>query len=150
MSFTIKHKDKVIFTESEFFVSSKFPDMARESHEKATKQTKACLYLLATLIMAPMRIAFGVPITITSGFRSIPMNNALRRGGYGTAQQSLHSLGIACDFTTKDVNTLRYIFNYIRDNLPYGELIIYMKNGKPNRIHVSLPNGRKFAKVKED
>jgi uncharacterized protein YcbK (DUF882 family) len=150
MGFPIKHNSRTIFTEKEFFVSSKHPSLANESHEKASNILKATLYLLAHLIMAPVRIQFDVPVVITSGFRSVKLNNALRRAGYSAAQRSLHSLGIACDFTVTNKRLLPFIYNYIKDELPYGELILYMKKGMPDRIHVSLSNGRKFAKVKEE
>jgi uncharacterized protein YcbK (DUF882 family) len=138
------------FTLKEFFVSSKYPLIATEMHEKATKQTKACLYLLASMIMQPVRSHFSTPITITSGFRSVKLNNVLRREGYGTAQNSLHSLGIACDFTVANRAILPVIYQMIEEELPYGELILYKKNGRPDRIHVSLDNGRRIAKVKEE
>jgi hypothetical protein len=138
------------FKLKEFFVSSNFPDLATESYEKASKIEKACLYLLAYLIMQPVRSQFAVPIRILSGFRSIKLNNVLRRAGYGTAKASLHSLGIACDFTVDKKEILPVMFSYIKNELPYGELILYKIDGKPDRIHVSLPNGRQFDKVKEE
>jgi hypothetical protein len=140
------------FTEKEFFVSSRHHELARESHEKASKTLKACLYLLAHLIMEPVRSQFAVPVTITSGYRSLKLNNALRRNGYKTAYNSLHTVGTACDFTVANKRSLPFIYNYIKDELPYGELILYMKNGVPDRIHVALPSEGKeqFDKVMED
>jgi uncharacterized protein YcbK (DUF882 family) len=151
MSFTFKHKDQIIFTEKEFFKSSKYPQLAREMHEKASKSIKAGLYILCELIMVPVRTEFGVAVTITSGYRSDKLNNALRREGYNTSPNSLHTRGIACDFTVAKRELLPFIFNYIKDELPYGELILYMVNGKPDRIHVSLPSDRGcFFRVKEE
>jgi uncharacterized protein YcbK (DUF882 family) len=140
------------FPEKEFFVSSQFPHMGREMHEKATKQTKACITLLKHLILQPVRDEFKFPMIITSGFRSIPLNKMLIVLGYSAAQRSLHSLGIACDFTVSDKHQLPYIFNYIRDELGsvLGELILYKVNGIPDRIHVSLWNGRQKIAVKEE
>jgi uncharacterized protein YcbK (DUF882 family) len=140
------------FPERDFFVSSRFPHMAREMHEKATKQTKACIALLKYLILQPVRSHFNVPMVITSGFRSIPLNKMLKKLGYSAAQKSLHSLGLACDFTVTDKDKLVEMYDYIQDNLDdkVGELILYKKDGKPDRIHVSLWNGRQKIAVKEE
>jgi uncharacterized protein YcbK (DUF882 family) len=139
------------FAEHEFFISSKFPDLAREGHEKASKAVKAGLYILATLILEPLRTHFAVPVLITSGYRSMKLNNALRRLGYSTSPGSLHLVGIACDFTVDDKQILPVMYRMIKEELPYGELILYMKDGKPDRIHVSLPSDRgSFAKLKEE
>lgn len=139
------------FTIKEFFVSSVFPDLATDSYEKASKILKASIHLLIVLIMQPLRSQFAVPITITSGYRTDKLNNALRRANYKTAPNSLHTRGIACDFTVDNKALLPVMFQMIKEELPYGELILYMKKGKPDRIHVSLPSDRgHFFKVKEE
>lgn len=92
------------------------------------------LVKLANNIFEPMREHFGVPIYISSGYRSKMLNSAI--GGSKTSQ---HSKGEAIDIDmdgTKISN--RQIFDYIKDNLPFDQLIWeFGSKESPDWVHVS-------------
>jgi len=99
--------------------------------------------LLAEKIFEPIREHFGVPIHISSGYRSKELNAKI--GGSATSQ---HCKGQAIDLdqdgSTNGV-TNADVFNYIKDNLPFDQLIWEFGNeDNPDWVHVSyVPNGRK-------
>jgi hypothetical protein len=71
----------------------------------------------------------GIPIYVTSGFRSEDVNKEI-----GGAPNSQHMKGEAADISTlKKVKNVE-MFRYIRDNLPFDQLILE-DGGK--WIHVS-------------
>lgn len=81
----------------------------------------ASLKLLAENIFEPIRNNFRCPILISSGFRSAELNAKI-----GGANSSQHSLGQAIDI---DMDGTSYgvtnvdIFNFIKDKLPFDQLI---------------------------
>ena len=79
---------------------------------------KMNLEALVDNILDPLREAFGRPITVKSGYRSTLLNDMI-----GGAKGSQHTRGEAADITggTKEQN--RWLFEYIRRNLPYDQLI---------------------------
>lgn len=93
---------------------------------------------LARKVLQPVRDHFGAPIRVTSGYRSPRLNIAV-----GGSPASFHALGCAADIEPLDKNarfTVRDIFTYIHDNLPYTELIAEeLPNGW---VHVALQKGR--------
>ena len=99
--------------------------------------------LLAEKIFEPVREHFGVPIRISSGYRSKELNAKI--GGSSTSQ---HCKGQAVDLdqdgSTNGVSNAD-VFNYIKDNLPFDQLIWEFGNeDNPDWVHVSyVPNGRK-------
>lgn len=85
-------------------------------------------------IMDPLRIALGEPIRITSGYRSPAVNTAVKG-----AKHSQHTKGEAIDFVCSDNARA---FRYIRDHLPYDQLIWEKGNDKqPDWVHVSYKRG---------
>ena len=87
--------------------------------------------LLAEAVFEPLRKWYGKPIQVTSFFRSAKINKAI--GGSATSQ---HSLGQAIDIDTVSDN--RKLFDYIKDNLPFDQLIWeYGNDSAPDWIHVS-------------
>lgn len=81
-------------------------------------------------VLDPLREAIGMPITITSGYRSPEVNRAI--GGSKTSQ---HMLGEAVDFVCKDMASA---FAYILKHLPYDQLIWeFGTDAQPDWIHVS-------------
>lgn len=88
---------------------------------------------LAKNVFEPIRNHFGKPIRVNSFFRSVKLNKAI--GGSSTSQ---HCKGEAIDldaigFTNKE------IYNYIKDNLEFDQLIGEGKdsNGDFLWVHVS-------------
>lgn len=94
----------------------------------------AKLKSLCNSILEPVRIYFGKPVIITSGFRSFAVNKAV--GGSITSQ---HSKGEAADFTVKGVANAE-VWKYIRYNLVFDQLIaekLSKADGHKGWIHVS-------------
>ena len=84
-----------------------------------TKEHIANFMLLAEKIFEPIREHFGVPIRISSGYRSKELNEKI--GGSSTSQ---HSSGEALDIDNDGTTiTNKQIFDYIKDNLEFDQLI---------------------------
>ena len=97
--------------------------------------------LLAEKIFEPVREHFGVPIRISSGYRSKELNAKI--GGSTTSQ---HCKGQAIDIDMDGTSlTNKQVFDYIKDNLPFDQLIWEFGNEENcDWVHVSyVPNGRK-------
>ena len=97
--------------------------------------------LLAEKIFEPVREHFCVPIRISSGYRSKELNAKI--GGSATSQ---HCKGQAVDIDMDGTSlTNKQVFDYIKDNLPFDQLIWEFGNeDNPDWVHVSyVPNGRK-------
>ena len=96
---------------------------------------EARLVRLVDAVLQPARDALGMPVRVTSGYRSREVNRAV-----GGVARSQHTLGEAADLTCRDN---RRLFNYIRDNLPFDQLI--WEGGdrrQPAWVHVSYTERR--------
>jgi hypothetical protein len=90
---------------------------------------------LAENVFEPLREHFGEPIYINSFFRSITLNSVI--GGSSTSQ---HCSGEAMDirFGHNSSYTNRDLFEYIKDNLDFCQLIYEFGNDEaPKWVHVS-------------
>jgi zinc D-Ala-D-Ala carboxypeptidase len=99
--------------------------------------------ILATKVFEPIREHFGVPIRISSGYRSKELNKCV--GGSSTSQ---HSSGEAIDID-QDYTTItnKQVFEYIRDNLTFDQLI---NEFDYSWVHVSYKaNGKQRGEVWE-
>jgi len=96
----------------------------------------ANLKLLAENIFEPIRANFRTPILISSGYRSKELNAKI--GGSNTSQHSLgQAIDIDMDGTSYGVSNAD-IFNYIKDKLPFDQLIWEFGNdNNPDWVHVS-------------
>jgi len=96
----------------------------------------ANLKLLAEHIFEPIRANFRCPIILSSGYRSKELNAVI-----GGANKSQHSLGQAIDIDMDDTTygvSNADIFNYIKDKLPFDQLIWEFGNIlNPFWVHVS-------------
>ena len=101
--------------------------------------------LLAEAVFEPLRKWYGKPIQVTSFFRSAKINKAI--GGVQRGNTvSQHTKGEAMDIDTVSDN--RKLFDYIKDNLPFDQLI--WENGDdnvPGWIHVSYSETRNRKQV---
>lgn len=101
---------------------------------RPTIQTVTSLKALTDNVLDPAREHFGIPITITSGFRCHQLNTIV--GGSPTSQ---HKTGEAADITFKDKTRNTDLFIYIRDHLPYDQLIWEKgTDDYPQWVHVSF------------
>lgn len=100
---------------------------------------------LAENIFEPIREHFGKPISISSGYRSKELNAKI--GGSLTSQ---HCSGEAIDIDmdgTPDGVTNRMVFDYIKANLNFDQLIWEFGDTKsPDWVHVSYESTGKQRK----
>ena len=103
------------------------------------------LKYLAEKVFQPIREHFGVPIYISSGYRSPELNEAI-----GGSPRSFHSHGMALDLDQDGRNrgvSNSDVFYFIKDNLPFTELIWeFGDENNPNWVHVAIAPGREDEK----
>ena len=91
---------------------------------------KGNLQLLSINVLQPARNKMGIPITVTSGYRSAAVNRAVKG-----AANSQHTRGQAADLVCAN-NTL--LFNTIKNNGNFDQLIWEAGNDiAPAWVHVS-------------
>ena len=107
----------------------------------------------ATQLFEPLRIFVGEPIYISSFYRSPELNKVI-----GGSSRSQHCKGEAIDID--DVYSNRYTnadyFNYIKENLPFDQLIWeFGDDENPSWVHMSYTEdlkerrGRILRAIKE-
>lgn len=92
------------------------------------------LQKLIEAVLDPLREWYGKPIRVNSGFRCEALNEAVR--GSDTSQ---HRLGEAADITVGTKKGNKKLFEYIKDNLPFDQLI---NESNFSWVHVSYREGR--------
>ena len=99
--------------------------------------------ILANKVFEPIREHFGVPIRISSGYRSAELNKCI--GGSATSQ---HSTGEAIDIDQDGTTiTNKQVFDYIKDNLAFDQLINEFNYAW---VHVSYKaNGKQRGEILE-
>jgi hypothetical protein len=100
---------------------------------------------LAENVFQPIRDHFGVPIHISSGYRSVALNKAIK--GSSTSQ---HCSGEAIDIDMDTTSiTNKQIFDYIKDNLEFDQLIWeFGTDTNPDWVHVSYEStGRQRKEI---
>jgi zinc D-Ala-D-Ala carboxypeptidase len=124
-----EHLDLSEVTRSESAKRKGISNMPTEAHIANFK-------LLAEKIFEPIRTHFRCPIIISSGYRSKELNAAI--GGSLTSQ---HCQGEAIDIDmdgTPNGVTNRMVFDYIKDNLVFDQLIYEFGDANnPDWVHVS-------------
>lgn len=93
--------------------------------------------VLAEKIFEPIRRHFNSPIYLSSGYRSAALNKVTP----GASKTSQHSSGEAMDIDMDNSGskiTNKEIFNWIKDNLKFDQLIWEFGNEtNPDWVHVS-------------
>ena len=98
---------------------------------------------VAQTVFEPLRFHFGIPIKINSFYRSPALNSAI--GGAATSQ---HILGQAMDLDASGSVSNKQLFDHIRQNLPFDQLIWEAGNDlNPEWVHVSLSKGINRSQV---
>lgn len=91
------------------------------------------LKALAENIFQPLRDYFGVPIAVSSGYRSVDLNRAI--GGSPTSQ---HCKGEAIDIDVYGNLTNADVFSYLKDHTDFDQLIWeYGDEKQPDWVHCS-------------
>ena len=98
---------------------------------------------LAENVFQPIREHFGVPIHISSGYRSKALNTAVKG-----SLSSQHCTGEAIDIDMDGTAiTNAQIFNFIKDNLTWDQLIWeFGTDTNPDWVHVSYESTGKQRK----
>ena len=82
------------------------------------KQEVTALIKLCGKLLQPARDLYGAAIHVNSGFRSFAVNKAV-----GGARNSQHMRGEAADITVHSKEKNKILFELIRDNLSFDQLI---------------------------
>jgi hypothetical protein len=93
------------------------------------------LRAVAENVFQPVRDHFGVPIGVSSGYRSKALNKAI-----GGSKYSQHMIGEALDIDADIYGkvTNAEIFNYIKNNLEWDQMIWeFGDDEEPNWVHIS-------------
>lgn len=98
---------------------------------------------LAENVFEPIRLHFGKPIRISSGYRSKELNAKI--GGSSTSQ---HSTGEAVDIDMDNTDiSNKEVFDFIKNNLIFDQLIWEFGNdSNPDWVHVSYESTGKQRK----
>ena len=99
--------------------------------------------ILATKVFEPVREHFGVPIHISSGYRSVELNRLIKG-----SSSSEHCKGQAIDIDMDGTTiTNKQVFDYIKDNLTFDQLINEFNYAW---VHVSYKaNGKQRGEILE-
>ena len=131
-----KHLSLAEITRSETAKRNGISNMPTEEHLNNFK-------LLAEKVFEPIREHFKVPIHISSGYRSKALNTAIK-GSLSSQHCSGEAIDIDMDGTSI---TNAQIFNYIKDNLIFDQLIWEFGTDKnPDWVHVSYESTGKQRK----
>jgi hypothetical protein len=101
--------------------------------------------LLAEKVFEPIRMHFGKPIHISSGYRSAALNKAV-----GGSSSSQHCKGEAIDIDMDGSShgiTNKMVFDYIKENLEFDQMIWeFGTDANPDWVHVSYSSTGKQRK----
>lgn len=90
------------------------------------------LFFLCRFILQPIRDHFG-RVDVTSGYRCPDLEKEISGKVYGQ-----HIKGEAADFRAPKAD-MKEVFEWIKKNLTFGQVIFEAPPGKAPWIHVSLP-----------
>ena len=98
---------------------------------------------LAEKVFQPIREHFGVPIHISSGYRSAALNKAV-----GGSSSSQHCTGEAIDIDMDGTSiTNKQVFDFIKEHLEFDQMIWeFGTNANPDWVHVSYESTGKQRK----
>ena len=82
------------------------------------RQEVSALIRLTGKVLQPARDLYGGPIRVNSGFRSYAVNKAV-----GGVRNSQHTSGEAADITVHTKKGNKKLFELVRDNLSFDQLI---------------------------
>lgn len=106
---------------------------AKGISNKPNVQQMINLVYLAAYVLEPLRVEMGESIKISSGFRSEALNKAV-----GGAFNSQHKKGQAADLCIDgNLEKGKRWFNYIRQHLPFDQLIWEHDRSGTYWVHVS-------------
>ncbi len=89
------------------------------------------LVKLCEQVLEPLRVGLELPLVVSSGFRSPPLNRSI-----GGAADSQHQFGQAADITCPPISVKVLFKDIINRRLPFDQLI-YEGGRKSQWVHVS-------------
>jgi hypothetical protein len=120
------------FTIEEMYASA--TAKAKGIDNKPNVQQMINLVYLCAYVLEPLRVAMNEPIKIGSGFRCQKLNKAV-----GGVYNSQHLKGQAADLCIDgDIEKGKKWFNYIKDHLPFDQLIMEHNSKGSYWVHVSF------------
>lgn len=126
ISKNISYKEAIY---SETAKKLKIKNVPNESHIKNMK-------LIAEKVFQPLREWAEHPIRINSFYRNAELCEAIK-----SSAKSQHTKGQAIDLSTMGEKTNADLFNYIKDNLDFDQMIWeFGSDDEPRWIHVSYVN----------
>lgn len=97
--------------------------------------------LLAEKVFEPIRAHFGVPIHISSGYRSKALNDLIK-GSLSSQHCKGEAIDIDMDGSDSEV-TNKMVFDFIVDNLDWDQIIHeFGTDSNPDWVHVSYTKGK--------
>jgi hypothetical protein len=94
---------------------------------------------VAERVFQPCRDHFGVPIYVSSGYRSPDLNRAIG-GSLRSQHMEGRALDLDCDVYGSVTNS--ELFKYIRENLEFDQMVWeFGDDDNPNWVHVSYVHG---------
>lgn len=111
---------------------------ARGIDNTPTTEAAVRLTTLVTHVLDPLREIYGRPITVNSGYRCPQLNAAV-----GGAKTSQHMRGEAADITAGSKEENKKLFELIRKNLPFDQLL---NESDYSWVHVSYVSPEKNRK----
>ena len=113
--------------------------VARGIDNDPTAEAIHNLTKLVENVLDPLREKYGKPIRVSSGYRSAILNRSVNG-----ATSSQHRLGEAADITVGSKEENRKLFEIIRQELPFDQLI---DEKDFSWVHVSFCEGRSRKQV---
>lgn len=119
------------------------PEFQELNRRKALCYTGSLTELCRT-VLEPIRLHYGKPVVVHSGFRCYELNKAV--GGSATSQ---HMIGEAVDFHVEGV-TLEETFNWLwkEPGIPFGQLIDE-RRGDGRWLHIGMGGKREVLGFKD-
>jgi len=100
------------------------------------------LELLARRVLQPLRDAIGAPLTVTSGYRSPKLNEAV-----GGATSSQHMKGQAADVTAAGLSSVELLQVVQAAGIPYDQAITYDDLPHLHLSYTESPRGQVLRRV---
>ena len=124
----------------EYFSWSEMRTTSTGINNALTEEARANIYRLVQEVLDPLREELGVPIRVTSGYRSPDVNAAV-----GGSRTSRHMLGLAADIKARGFNARQVVDcidrMYETGHLDYDQAIAYAVS-RGGHVHVGLsPEG---------
>jgi hypothetical protein len=129
------------FSLDEFTRSSTATALGISNTPTAAQQEQ--LRLLAVNVLDPLRVAAGVELRVSSGFRGPALNAKV--GGSATSQ---HSLGQAADLQSDAMSALELFKVAIRAGLAYDQIIYEAKSATSKWVHLSHAVGANRGEIR--